>query len=218
MRLTQRSRTGPRGVLLSQACGDALGVPYEFATPPAADELAEMVGGGLGNYAPGEWSDDTQMAACIALVSATGADLTGAAALDAVADGVPALATRGCHRHRHPDPRRARAAGQRAEPAAGRLRTPLPRAYAGRNPRSAGNGALMRTAVVGLTALDDREATAAAARAVAALTHADPLAGDSARAVERGGPGRRRRAAARPRGGLDLLPAERRDQWARLDR
>jgi ADP-ribosyl-[dinitrogen reductase] hydrolase len=36
------------GVLLGQACGDALGVPYEFATPPAADELEMMKGGGLG--------------------------------------------------------------------------------------------------------------------------------------------------------------------------
>ncbi len=50
------------GVLLGQACGDALGVPYEFRTPPGPGELAEMKGGGLGPYAPGEWSDDTQMA------------------------------------------------------------------------------------------------------------------------------------------------------------
>ena len=36
------------GVLLGQACGDALGVPYEFATPPSVGELAHMHGGGLG--------------------------------------------------------------------------------------------------------------------------------------------------------------------------
>ncbi|MBA2773439.1 MAG: ADP-ribosylglycohydrolase family protein, partial [Nocardioidaceae bacterium] len=47
------------GVLLGQACGDALGVPYEFGTPPVGDERAVMRGGGLGPYAPGEWSDDT---------------------------------------------------------------------------------------------------------------------------------------------------------------
>ncbi len=52
-----------RGTLLAAACGDALGVPYEFAKPP---QEPEMIGGGLGPYAPGEWSDDTQMAACIA--------------------------------------------------------------------------------------------------------------------------------------------------------
>lgn len=33
------------GVLLGQACGDAFGVPYEFATPPSAGELAAMRGG-----------------------------------------------------------------------------------------------------------------------------------------------------------------------------
>jgi ADP-ribosylglycohydrolase len=75
------------GVLLGRASGDALGVPYEFATPPAPGELAEMRGGGLGDYTPGEWSDDTQMAACIALVSATGAGLISGEALDAIAEG-----------------------------------------------------------------------------------------------------------------------------------
>ena len=71
------------GVLLGQACGDALGVPYEFGTPPTGD--AQMRGGGLGSYEPGEWSDDTQMALCIARVAATGVDLCSADALDEIA-------------------------------------------------------------------------------------------------------------------------------------
>ena len=75
------------GVLLGGAVGDALGVPYEFATPPGPTELAEMKGGGLGNFAPGEWSDDTSMAVAIAEVAATGADLTTEAALDEIARG-----------------------------------------------------------------------------------------------------------------------------------
>ena len=74
------------GVLLGQACGDALGVPYEFATPPAPDELPQMTGGGLGYYEPGEWSDDTQMAVGIGQVSATGADLSSTSALDEIAE------------------------------------------------------------------------------------------------------------------------------------
>lgn len=81
--LTEAQTDRAAGVLLTQAVGDALGVPYEFATPPAGEP--EMVGGGPGPYAPGEWSDDTQMAICIARVTATGADLTSPAALDAVA-------------------------------------------------------------------------------------------------------------------------------------
>src|SRR3546814_15097454 len=46
-----------------------------------------MTGGGLGNFAPGEWSDDTSMALCIAEIAATGADLTSIEALDAIAGG-----------------------------------------------------------------------------------------------------------------------------------
>ena len=63
------------GVLLAAACGDALGVPYEFQPPLAVGEQPEMRGGGLGPYEPGEYSDDTQMAMCIAEVSALGVDL-----------------------------------------------------------------------------------------------------------------------------------------------
>src|SRR5680860_280977 len=62
------------GVLVAQAWGDALGVPYEFSAPPSGEP--EMKGGGLRPYAPGEYSDDTQMAVCIAEVAAKGLDLT----------------------------------------------------------------------------------------------------------------------------------------------
>ena len=79
---TQKDRAG--GVLLSQAIGDALGVPYEFA-PRIACCQAQMIGGGLGPYAPGEWSDDTQMALCIAQVTATGLDISSDEGLSAVA-------------------------------------------------------------------------------------------------------------------------------------
>ncbi|MDI9629017.1 MAG: ADP-ribosylglycohydrolase family protein [Acidobacteriota bacterium] len=78
----QTDRAG--GVLLGQAIGDALGVPYEFAARIRPGE-ARMVGGGLGPYAPGEWSDDTQMALCIAHATASGLDVTEAEGLDAVA-------------------------------------------------------------------------------------------------------------------------------------
>ena len=74
-------------MLLASAAGDALGVPYEFSTPPAPASRLAMTGGGLGNFAPGEWSDDTSMAVAIARVAAAGADLTTAAALDQIADG-----------------------------------------------------------------------------------------------------------------------------------
>jgi len=56
------------GALLGLACGDALGAPAEFMSQ--ADlrahwgRLTEMTGGGV--WAPGEWTDDTGMALCIA--------------------------------------------------------------------------------------------------------------------------------------------------------
>lgn len=201
------------GVLLGQACGDALGVPYEFATPPRAGELAEMRGGGLGPYAPGEWSDDTQIAVCIARVAATGADLTSANALDQIAEGFLGWAAAGASDIGN-QTRAVLSAGRRGEGPAGKRLADAARAHAAWNPRSAGNGALMRTAVVALSALHDRAATAAAARAVAELTHADPLAGDSCViwceatrvAVVDG--------RLDVRAGLDLLPAVRRAEWA----
>ena len=213
MKLTGDQRDRACGVLLGQAVGDALGVPYEFATPPAPDQPARMTGGGLGNYAPGEWSDDTQMASCLALVSATGADLTGAEALDQVAEHFLRWRREGATDIGVQTSSVLRAAERHAGRAGARL-TRAAAEHAARNPRSAGNGALMRTAIVGLSALDDRERTAEAARRIAALTHADPLAVDSTvlwseavrvAVVEK-------RLALRP--GLDLLPTERRDQWA----
>jgi ADP-ribosylglycohydrolase len=56
------------GVLLGVAAGDALGVPYEYDSRPlpGPGEQARMLGGGLGGYAPGQWSDDTEMTSVIA--------------------------------------------------------------------------------------------------------------------------------------------------------
>lgn len=201
------------GVLLGQAVGDALGVPYEFATPPGPGEEAAMIGGGLGPYAPGEWSDDTQMAACVAQVAATGVDLRSEAALDEVAAGFERWRADGASdigaQTRQVLAHASRSPGR---PAA-RLRG-ASRGLHERTGRTAGNGALMRTGVVGLAALDDRSVTAEAARAVAELTHSDPLAGDSCvlwcEAV---------RVAVREgrldvRAGLDLLPDGSARRWS----
>ena len=72
------------GVLLASGVGDALGAGYEFGHAPY-DGWPAMIGGGLGNFAPGEWTDDTAQAMAIATVAATGADLRTTEALDAVA-------------------------------------------------------------------------------------------------------------------------------------
>lgn len=175
------------GVLLAQAAGDALGVPYEFAQPPGPgqqDAVAIMRGGGLGPYAPGEWSDDTQMSVCVARVTAAHdvlspvPDAFGATPLDEVAAAFEAWRTGGATDVGTQTAAVLRDAAARRGPAATRLREASAALHAATG-RTAGNGALMRTGVVGLVALDDRDATARAARAVAALTHTDPLAAES---------------------------------------
>ncbi|GAA1650640.1 hypothetical protein GCM10009790_34680 [Georgenia ruanii] len=135
------------GVLLAQACGDALGVQYEFATPPEGE--AEMIGGGLGPYAPGQWSDDTQMALCIARVAATGADLRSADALDEIADAFEGWLREGAT-DVGTQTRAVLGAAARLKGRASERLTRGARELHERTGRTAGNGALMRTAVVGL--------------------------------------------------------------------
>jgi len=48
------------------AVGDALGTTIEFAPPGSFEPVADMVGGGPFGLKPGEWTDDTSMALCLA--------------------------------------------------------------------------------------------------------------------------------------------------------
>src|SRR4051794_23618142 len=63
------------GALVGSAVGDALGAPFEFGPPgrfsarfptPARGAQTEMCGGGSCGWAPGEFTDDTQMALLVA--------------------------------------------------------------------------------------------------------------------------------------------------------
>jgi ADP-ribosyl-[dinitrogen reductase] hydrolase len=55
-----------RGALLGLAVGDALGTTLEFKPPGTFAPLADMIGGGPFHLQPGEWTDDTSMALCLA--------------------------------------------------------------------------------------------------------------------------------------------------------
>jgi ADP-ribosyl-[dinitrogen reductase] hydrolase len=55
-----------RGCLLGLAAGDALGTTLEFQDPGEFTPITDMVGGGPFNLKPGEWTDDTSMALCLA--------------------------------------------------------------------------------------------------------------------------------------------------------
>jgi ADP-ribosylglycohydrolase len=55
-----------RGSLLGLATGDALGTALEFQPPGSFEPIDDMVGGGPANPEPGQWTDDTAMALCLA--------------------------------------------------------------------------------------------------------------------------------------------------------
>ncbi|MGQ9683529.1 MAG: ADP-ribosylglycohydrolase family protein [Anaerolineae bacterium] len=55
-----------RGALLGLAAGDALGTTVEFPAPGSFPPLTDMVGGGPFGLQPGQWTDDTSMALCLA--------------------------------------------------------------------------------------------------------------------------------------------------------
>jgi ADP-ribosylglycohydrolase len=48
------------------ATGDALGTTVEFESPGTFEPLTDMVGGGPFGLKPGQWTDDTSMALCLA--------------------------------------------------------------------------------------------------------------------------------------------------------
>lgn len=54
------------GSLLGLACGDAVGTSVEFCPRGTFSPLVDMVGGGPFNLVPGQWTDDTSMALCLA--------------------------------------------------------------------------------------------------------------------------------------------------------
>lgn len=175
MRMTSAQNDRACGVLLASAVGDALGAGYEFARV-VPDLVPAMIGGGLGGFAPGEWTDDTAQALAIAQVAATGIDLRTPEALTAIAQrfadwyadgpadvGVQTSAVLGLA-GRNPT------GGDMAEAA---------REVHERNGRSAGNGALMRTGPVALAYLNDPAALVEAAMEVSALTHHEEVARES---------------------------------------
>ena len=55
-----------RGCLLGLAAGDALGTALEFRKPGTFEPIDDMIGGGPFDLEPGQWTDDTSMALCLA--------------------------------------------------------------------------------------------------------------------------------------------------------
>lgn len=220
MDLTTAQKDRACGVILGSAVGDALGAGYEFGCAAVGPEGPAMIGGGLGNFAPGEWTDDTSMTWAIATVAAKGADLTSPEALDEIAQGFldwyasgpPDIGTQTRRVLSSTLPRR--------EPP-GHLASTMTQAAAHlheRTGRTGGNGSLMRTSPAALAHLGDPTAIVEAATAISALTHTDPRAGQACalwslainHAVLEG--------EFDLRSGLQHLPVEAQDFWAaRID-
>lgn len=55
-----------RGSLLGLATGDAVGTTVEFMKPGNFTPVTDMVSGGVFDLEPGQWTDDTSMALCLA--------------------------------------------------------------------------------------------------------------------------------------------------------
>lgn len=150
------------GAMLGLACGDALGAPAEFKDKAYVQKqwgtLTEMVGGGV--WEPGEWTDDTGMALCIAEgILANPADPveeTGRRFLEWSKTAKDVGSTIAA----------ALAAYQGDWPAAARS---TPQAKQG---KAAGNGSLMRTLPVAL-AYPDRVPMLSVAARLSAMTHWD---------------------------------------------
>ncbi len=68
--MTTTDATTPRdraiGALVGLAVGDAVGTTLEFKPPGSFTPIDDMVGGGPFGLEPGQWTDDTSMAMCLA--------------------------------------------------------------------------------------------------------------------------------------------------------
>jgi len=62
--ITLKSRYG--GCLCGLAVGDAVGTTVEFKPRGSFAPVSDMVGGGPFGLQPGQWTDDTSMALCLA--------------------------------------------------------------------------------------------------------------------------------------------------------
>ncbi|NMM90798.1 O-acetyl-ADP-ribose deacetylase [Rhodococcus sp. SRB_17] len=170
MKLTALQSDRAAGVLLGTAAGDALGAGYEFTYPNAKASI-NMIGGGPFKWAPGEWTDDTSMALCIAEVAATGIDIGDTEGLDAIAAQFVRW-----YNSEPADIGNQTQAVLSARSTSASAMTECARAVDG---LKGGNGSLMRTAPVALSYLDDPDGAINAAQHISALTHDDLRAGQA---------------------------------------
>ena len=163
------------GALIGSAVGDVLGAPFEFRPPgqfsarfpsPARGVRTEMTGGGSLGWAPGEFTDDTQLALLVAQSLVERGGLDEADVFDRfrrwAAAGPPDIGNQ-----------------TRAVLGSGRPWDVAAAEHVAHTGHAAGNGSLMRTTPAAIRfARAGTAATMDAARRISALTHGDPAAGE----------------------------------------
>ena len=152
-----------KGALVGLALGDALGTTLEFARRDTEPPVTDLVGGGPFGLAAGEWTDDTSMALCLAdsLLAVGGLD-----ARDLIEsfcrwyeDGYNSV-TGECFDIGGTTARALDSFRATGEPLSGST-----------DPRSAGNGSLMRLSPVAIRWWHDGAAAVEAARLQSRTTH-----------------------------------------------
>jgi ADP-ribosyl-[dinitrogen reductase] hydrolase len=157
-----------RGCLLGLACGDAVGTTVEFRPRGTFPPVMDMTGGGPFDLPPGAWTDDTSMALCLAhsLLYRRGFD-----PVDQMnrycnwADHGYMSSTGSCFD-----------IGGTVSRALARYRETGDPWSGSTDPRSAGNGAIMRLAPVPMTYAESLERTLHFSGASARTTHGAPEA------------------------------------------
>ena len=159
------------GCLLGLAAGDAVGTTVEFSPPGTFTPVTDMAGGGPFSLEPGQWTDDTSMALCLAesLIERPGFD---------PADQMRRYVRWWREGHLSSTGRCFDIGGATSSALARFERSGDP--WAGStDPRSAGNGSIMRLAPVAMRWAHDPETAVARAADSSRTTHAAEAAVDA---------------------------------------
>lgn len=161
------------GAMLGLAIGDALGAPLEFSARDSKPAVRDMIGGGPFALAPGQWTDDTAMALCLA-----DAVIAGRGALDP-ADLMRRFLRWWRHGENSATGDCSDIGGTTQEALAHFERTGQTAGALPEDVRAAGNGSLMRLAPVAIVAAPDIVRAADLADAQSRTTHRASVAHDA---------------------------------------
>jgi ADP-ribosyl-[dinitrogen reductase] hydrolase len=160
---TEAIRNRAAGALVGLAVGDAVGTTLEFKPKPSRPILTDMVGGGPFELKPGQWTDDTAMALALADWLANEPDFDPA--------GLTSRFVRWYENGEYSCTGTCFDIGNATRAALDRFIDSGGPLAGSKNPRSAGNGALMRLSPVAIRFWNERERLAEIAEVQTLTTH-----------------------------------------------